>query len=727
MDLRVLRVFASVLGVFLGACTGLKGPPVAPVRPVTEEYWGTRISDPYRYMEDLKDAEVQKWMKGQAEYAGRVLKGIPGREALLRRIQELDAGAPYRIGIVDRRPNGDLYYFKTMAGENLAKFFVREGKTGAERLLIDPERFAKTADEHYSLGFCVVSPDGRYVAYGVARSGSEETVLRVLDVGTGKDLADVIDRIEAEYTPPMWLGDSGGFVYSRRRKLPADAPATEIYKQTYACLHRLGTDADRDAVLLRMGSSAAVSMSETDFPSIIVAAGSEFAIGKIKHGDTNELTLYAAPVASLGGEAIPWRKVCDASDIVTDLAVHGSEVYLLTGKGAPRYKVIRTSLKKPDMAGAETIMPPGEVVVQGLGAANDGLYVEVLDGGKGRVWRVGYGTANAEAIEMPTGMQSMVMGVVRADMDGAIVGTSSWTRAGRTYSYDPKTGSLRDLGLQPRGRYDEPEGLESEEVMVKSHDGVMVPLSVVSKKGIKRDGSNPALVVGYGGYGMVMGVSFSAVRQAWLERGGVLGIAHVRGGGEYGREWHLGGRKGTKANTWKDFIACCEHLVREGYTSPAKLAGEGGSAGGILIGRAITERPDLFAAAIIQVGCLDMLRFETTTNGVPNIPEMGTVKVKEEFEGLLRMSSYHHVRDGVKYPAVLLAHGINDPRVEPWMSAKMAARLQAATVSGKPVLLRVDYQSGHGIGSTKKQRQEQLADEWSFLLWQMGERGFEKS
>ena len=202
-------------------------------------------------------------------------------------------------------------------------------------------------------------------------------------------------------------------------------------------------------------------------------------------------------------------------------------------------------------------------------------------------------------------------------------------------------------------------------------------------------------------------------------------VAHVRGGGEYGEDWYKAGYKLTKPNTWKDFIACAEYLIKNGYTSPSRLAGTGGSAGGILIGRAVTERPDLFGAAIFQVGCLDMLRIETTPNGVPNIPEFGSIKTKEGFKGLYEMSAYDHVSDGTKYPAVLLTTGINDPRVEPWQSAKMAARLQAATAGGKPVLLRVDYEAGHGIGTTKKQGEEQFADMLTFLLWQFGVPDFQ--
>jgi prolyl oligopeptidase len=307
---------------------------------------------------------------------------------------------------------------------------------------------------------------------------------------------------------------------------------------------------------------------------------------------------------------------------------------------------------------------------------------------------------------------------------GILLSTASWTRGGRVYAYDPRTRSFTDTGLAPVGKYDAVAGLTSEEVEVKSWDGTMVPLSIVHRADLKKNGENPTLLVGYGSYGLSQDVGFSATRLAWLEKGGVWAMAHVRGGGENGAEWHRAGQMTTKPNTWKDFIACAEYLIREKYTSSDKLAGQGGSAGGILIGRAITERPDLFRAALLDVGALDMVRAETTTNGIPNIQEFGTVKDEAQFKALLEMSAYHHVKDGTKYPAVLLSHGMNDPRVDPWNSGKMGARLQAATTSGRPVLIRVDYGAGHGIGSTKAQTLSGLADKYSFLLWQMEEPGF---
>jgi prolyl oligopeptidase len=306
-----------------------------------------------------------------------------------------------------------------------------------------------------------------------------------------------------------------------------------------------------------------------------------------------------------------------------------------------------------------------------------------------------------------------------------LIGMSSWTKAYRVYSYDSKTKQLTDTKLRPPGPYDNPTGIESEEVKARATDGTLIPLSIIHQRGLKLDGSHPTLLIGYGAYGITLDPGFNVDALAWLERGGVMAIAHVRGGGEYGEDWHKAGMKLTKPNTWRDFIACAEYLIEKKYTSPTRLAGQGTSAGGITIGRAITERPDLFTAAISEVGVSNTLRAEFGPGGPPNIPEFGTVKEPEGFKALYEMDAYQHVKDGTRNPAVLVTTGMNDPRVEPWEPAKMAARLQAATTSSKPVLLRVEYEAGHGIGSTKAQFQELLTDEYAFLFWQLGLPAFQ--
>ena len=695
-------------------------PPVAPVKPVVDDYHGTSVTDPYRYMEDFQSPAVQAWVKAQAEFAQRQLASIPGRDELLARIAELDAGTPYTLSDIKRMPGGDLFYFKQMARENVAKVYVRDGQTGAETLLIDPETFPKTDENaHYSVSFFRVSPDGSQLLYGFAASGSEQTTLKVFDRASGRDLPDTIDRIEAEYALPDWLPDGKSFVYSRRQAVAPDAPPTDGYKFTQAFQHTLGGDPQQAKPIFANGASGSPAMAEMDFPAVIVSLGSRWAIGQVRHGDETDLTLYVTELKSLGTPSVHWTKVCDRADQVTSFAVRGDDIYLLTAHNAPRFQIVRTSLDRPEFSTAAVIVAPGKSVVNSLAVAQDALYVGILAGVPNRILRVPFVEGAApQPLELPDGEPSGSLVAVSAKLPGALVSTRSWTRAGRLYQYDPEAKTLTDTNLLPRGKYDAPDSITSTEALVTSHDGVQVPLSIIHRRDLQLNNSNPTLLSGYGAYGFTAAMRYSPTQLAWLERGGVLAIAHVRGGGAFGKEWHHAGRKHTKSNTWKDFLACAEYLVKERYTSPAKLTGQGGSAGGILIGRAITERPDLFAAAQISVGCTDMLRFETTMNGPPNVPEFGTVTKPDEFRSLLAMSTLHHVRDGVRYPAVILTHGINDPRVEPWLSAKTTARLQAATASGKPIFFRVDYQAGHGIGSTKSQRHQELADVWSFFLWQ---------
>ncbi len=704
-----------------------QSPPVAPVENVVETFFGVEVTDPYRYMERFTDPRVQAWVKGQAEYADGVLAALPGREALRKRIAELDAGAPYTIFGITRRASGDLFYFKQLAAENVAKVYVREGASGRERLLIDPEAFPKKdAGDHFTVSFFRVSPDGSQLLYGFAASGSEQTTLRIFDLSQNADLPDAIDRLEAEYALPTWIPDGKSFTYSRRRQLPPDAPPADGYKYTQAFRHVVGDAPEKDALLFAEGAPGSPSLGPMDFPAVVVTAGSQWAVGQIKHGDETDISLYVASLASLGSASCTWTKVCGQDDLVTDFAVHGDDIFLLTAYQAPRFKVVRTSLATPNLSEAKTIVPSGTRVVNSLAAASDALYVGCLEGVPRKILRVRYDAESGpQPLALPDDEPSGNLEAVSTNLPGILVRTQSWTRAGRVYRYDPNAGEFHDTDLLPRGKFDLPAGITSQEVLVKSHDGVLVPLSIVYAEKIKLDGSNPTLLTGYGAYGHTMSMGFDPKSLGWLERGGVLAFAHVRGGGAFGKEWHHAGRKATKPNTWKDFIACAEYLIQAGFTRSERLAGLGGSAGGILIGRAITERPELFAAANIAVGCTDMLRFETTQNGPPNVPEFGTVTKEESFRGLLAMSTLAHIQDGVKYPAIILTHGINDPRVEPWLSAKTTARFQAATGSRRPVLFRVDYHAGHGIGSTRTQRQAEKADIWSFFLWQFGDPDFQ--
>ena len=691
-------------------------PPVAAVRPVTDEYFGIKVVDPYRYMEDLENPEVKAWFKAQDDYTRAVLASIPGRDPLLVRIKGLDDGAPSRVIDVRRLPDDHYFYQKRLAVEDIYKLYKRDSMNGEEKLLVDPGTYATAGGPHMAINYYAPSFDGKYVAVGISAAGSEDAVLHVLDTSTGRETGDVIDR--AQFGSPSWLPDSHSFVYNRLQKLSANSAPTDRYLYSRAYLHQVGTPPDVDRLVFGSGV-AGVAIDPPDIPFIATAPGSSYAYGVIAHGVRIENTLYVAPLSSLNGPSIPWKKVWDVDDDVTTFDVRGEDVYLVSHHQASRFKVLHTNLTHPDLVHAEVVVPPSEVVIQNVAAASDALYVQGLDGGLGRLFRVSYSGGKPEAVSLPL---DGAVGLAATDqrVPGTLLELTSWTRARKIYAFDPTSKTVTDTKLQPVGKFDEPTDLESREVKVKSYDGTLVPLSLVFKKGLRRNGSNPLILDGYGAYGITNDPAFDPRLIAWYEQGGVFAVAHIRGGGEYGEDWHLAGKLLTKPNTWKDFIAAAEYLIAEKYTDSPHLAILGGSAGGITVGRSITDRPDLFAAAIDAVPSSDMVRAEFSPNGPPNIPEFGTVKEADGFKALLEMSSYHHVKDGTKYPAVLITTGFNDPRVTSWEPGKLAARLQAATASGKPILLRVDYDAGHGIGSTKTQRESELADEWSFCLWQFG-------
>ncbi len=661
----ILGVLLAALALVTGAGSNKSDtstPPVAAVRVVTDEYFGVKV--------------------------------IPGRSAFLTRIKGLDESAPARITDLRRLPGDRYFYQKRLASEDVAKLYVRDGLKSDERLLVDPTKFMTAGGPHYVISYYAPSFDGKYVAAGISAAGSEDAVLRVFDTSTGKETGDVIDR--AQFGSPTWMPDGRSLLYNRLQQLTPTSAPTDRYLNSRTYLHVLGTQPDKDRLVFGTGTPN-VNIDPADIPFVATWPGASYALGVIAHGVRNEITAYVAPLDALSGATVPWKRFCDVDDDVTGFDVHGGDLYLLSHHEASRYKVLHTKLSDPQVARAELVVPPGEAVIQNIAAASDALYIQELDGGLGRLLQLPYSGGKAERIQLPF----------------------------KIYAYDPSHKNVTDTQLQPVGKFDAPADLESVEVKAKSYDGTLIPLSIVYRKGLKLDGSNPTLLEGYGAYGITLDPFFDPKYIAWFERGGVFAVAHVRGGGEYGEDWHLAGKLLTKHNTWKDFIACAEYLINQKYTSTSRLAIEGGSAGGITIGRSITERPDLFAVAIDAVPMSDVVRAEFTPNGPPNIPEFGTVKEADGFKALYEMSGYHHVTDGTKYPAVMVTTGFNDPRVVSWEPGKMAARLQAATSSGKPVLLRVDYDAGHGIGSTKTQREEELADEMSFALWQFGVPDFQ--
>ena len=719
-----MRLFIRYLLFTLTLCPALliaqPQLPKTPVRDVTEEFFGTRVIDPYRWLENQSDAEVVAWMKAQNDYTRSVLARIPGRDQLLDRIKTLDNAGEVVSGL--QVWGGKYFYYKTSPGSDNRKLYVREVQGGAERLLVDPEKLTTADGKHYSIDYFQPSLDGTFVAYGISQGGSEDSVLHIVESASGKLLADAIDR--AEFGSPSWLPGGKSFFYVRSQKLTPDSPPTAKYQKLKAYRHTLGSDPDSEPAIFGYDVNPNVKVTENDFPVLVYSAGApKYAVGLVIHGVKREFDVYTLPIDTNPGATTRWKKAADESDAVTGLDFHGDDLYLLSHKDASRFKVVRTSLGSPDAAHAQVMVPASNVVITNISAAADALYIQDLDGGIGRLRRLGYKGNAISNIQLP--FEGAIQALsTNPTLPGAWLQLTSWTKSPLWFALDAKSGTLSDTRLVPPSPVDFSQ-IESEEVKAKSADGTIVPLSIIHQKGLKLDGSHPVWLEGYGAYGITIDPAFRPTWLAFLEKGGIFAVAHVRGGGEYGEDWHLGGQKLTKQHTIDDFLAGVQYLIEHKYTSPAHLAGEGTSAGGITIGGAITQRPELFSAALIRVGDSDSLRSELMASGPANIPEFGTVKEADGFKALLAMDAYQHVKPDTPYPAVLLTTGVNDPRVAPWQAAKMTARLQASTSSGKPVLLRVDYDAGHGLGSTKSQRDSELADELAFLLWQLGDPAYQ--
>lgn len=708
------------------------GPPLAQLRPVSETYFGQTVTDPYRYMEDVRNAEVMAYMRAQGDYARKTLDSLAGRDAMQRRIGKLsEAGVQVNgVQVTGSGTATRVFYYKLAPGDSMRKLYVREGFKGTEKLLFDPQTISSRS-QRFALDFFLASPDGRHVLVGVAAGGSEDTSLRLIDVAGGRDQNLVIDRIGfADST--SWTPDGKAFFYNR---LPEDkaGDAKNRYLSSRAYRHVLGRPAEKDEALFGRGvgsTPADAGFQDIDIPSIEMSADGKFLVGRVQHGDLREISLYVASAADLPNPP-KWRKAVDVADQVTDHSVHAGALYLISHKNAPRSKVVRTSLERPDFANATNIVPHGDTVIKQIEVAQDALYIRELSNGVDRLQRLNfsnsvYSGGKLEFVRLPFDLAIRQL-ITDPKRPGAILRLEGWTEAPKYVTVEERSANIADTGLQPKPAVDFSE-IDEVRLSATAKDGTRIPVTLMYKKGTTLNKANATILRAYGAYGIVQTPSFSPASMAWLERGGIIGICHVRGGGEFGEDWHRGGQKLNKPNTWRDLIACAEYLVQRGFTRPERLAIQGGSAGGITIGRALTERPDLFAAAVPAVGLLDTLRAEFTPNGPPNIPEFGSVKTADGFKGLLAMSSLHNVKDGTRYPAVLLMHGMNDPRVEVWQSAKMAARLQAATSQvpdANPVLLRLDYDAGHGVGSTREQRNAELADVYSFLLWRFGDRDFQ--
>ncbi len=705
-----------LLSLLSSVGAGAQSLPATPQRPVTDVYFGKKVVDNYRWLEDTKSPEVLAWFKAQGDYTKQTLDRLPGRDSLLNAFVRYDRLRPARYSEIKKRGNR-YFYRKTLPAEKVGKIYLREGATGAETLLFDPVAYdrAKT----YSVTAFTPSNNGQRLVVGLQEGGAELSTLRIMTVATKALLPESIVAVSGGGVD--WLPTDTGFLYTPNNSTDPKDPKGNL--NTKARLHRLGTLASADPDLFSRAKNPAFNIRPDEYPFLYFSDDHTQVYGGLGSVD-NRQNVWVATPADLGKPTIPWQQLAAPTDSVYSFLKLGTKLYLYSVKGAPKGRILVTDAARPNPATATVLLPEGARNITGIVSSKDYLFVTLTDGINDQIRQYDSRNQQWADVSLPFSGTAYVQPLDAPRSNATLVGVTSWKQPATLYDYNPDPKNLVVSNFEVKATYPGVADLVVEEVEVPSHDGVMVPLSLIYRKGLKKDGQAICFMAGYGAYGYSAVPAFSTRYLAMLNQGVVIAETHPRGGSEKGQKWYRGGYQATKPNTWKDFIACGDYLVKNGYTSPSHLIGMGTSAGGILIGRAITERPDLFAAAISNVSCSNMLRQENTPNGPVNVPEFGTVKDPVQCQALYEMDAFQHVQPGTKYPAVICVGGMNDPRVIVWQPGKFAAALQAATTSGKPVLMQVNYDNGH-FTEDKAVTFRNFANMYAFALWQAGHPNFQ--
>jgi prolyl oligopeptidase len=675
----------------------MKYPPTR-LAPLTETLHGHQISDSYRWLEDDASPETAEWTRQQNALTEEYLAAFPGRERIRARLTQLLAIGAISVPTPAR---GRYFYQLREAGQNQPVLLVREGLGGTDRVLVDPNRLNQRGTT--ALDWFFPSDDGKLLAYGMSEDGSEESVLHVMDVDAGLLHSDRIQHTRA--ADLAWLPDSSGFYYTR---YPAPGQVLEGEEQYHRAIyfHRLGDDQLNDELVFKPEQKEywpGVDLSP-DGRWLLIAVARTF----------DETDIYLKDRVAGGPLTVVARDLAASFDA----AVVRDRLYLRTNLDAPNYRLFTADPASPARDGWREIVPArADAVLEGMGITRDHLVLSYVELASSRLRVANLDGVVVRDVSLPAIGSLFGIGV-EWDSTELLVGFSSFTIPPAIYRIDLPSG---EPDLWRRVAVDlDPDQFVVEQVTYPSKDGTPVTMFIVRPAGLERDGSRPVYLTGYGGFNISMLPGFSRSMLLWLEVGGVIAIPNLRGGGEYGEGWHQAGMLARKQNTFDDFIAAAEYLIRERYTSPARLAVAGGSNGGLLMGAVLTQRPDLFRAVIIQVPLLDMLRYHLFLIARLWIPEYGSADKEEEFRWLNAYSPYHHVQDGTRYPAVLLATAESDTRVHPMHARKMTARLQAATGSEYPILLRLESQAGHGAGKPVTKLVDELTDSWTFVFKELG-------
>jgi prolyl oligopeptidase len=689
---------------------GIAGIPAAetqtPKKPVTDEYQGVKVQDDYQWLEKDDDPAVKGWSEAQNQKARAYIDKLPDRAALEKQLTEWYAKtSPSYSGLVSRPGILFAMKFQPPKQQQMLVTLASADDLKSEKIVLDPNTL--DAKGTTTIDWFEPSRDGKYVAVSISKGGSEDGTLHVYETATGKALSDSIAHVQYPTAggSAAWNADATGLYYTRfpRKGEKPDADLN-FYQQVY--FHKLGTADSEDTYSIGK-----------EFPRIAeiklqASHDGKFILATVANGDGGDFAHY------LLGPDGNWKQLTQFSDQIKAARIgRDNALYLLSRADAPRGKILRMSLDNPDLASATTVVEASDAVIEFFEPTANALYVAGLLGGPSQIRCFDLDGKNARVIPIPN--ISAVSEMESLEDNSLLFRDVSFTEPAAWFHVtDPTKAPVKTalVNTTPVSFAD----IEVTRELATSKDGTKIPLNIVRKKGTKQDGNNPTLLYGYGGYGLSMSPTFDFTRRVWFDHGGVYVVANIRGGGEFGEEWHKAGNLTKKQNVFDDFAAAAEYLVQQKWTRPDKLALLGGSNGGLLMGALITQHPELMRAVVSFVGIYDMLRVELAPNGAFNVTEFGTVKDPEQFKALYAYSPYHHVVDGTKYPSILFMTGANDGRVAPYHSRKMIARLDDANKSQNPILLRTTSSAGHGIGTALTERIKQLADEYSFLFAQLG-------
>jgi prolyl oligopeptidase len=678
------------------------GPPAAEKRPLEETFHGIKVVDNYRWLEK-NSAATQKWVEQEMSYTRSLLDPLPGRAQIHQRLTEL-----LSIGNIGVPQLEGRHYFYTRRNgmQNQPVLYVREGVNGKDRVLVDPNQLA--ADGTVALDWFQASENGKYVAYGTSASGSEMSTLHIIETNSGTILPDTIERTRAASI--AWTHDNFGFYYTRYPK-KGDVPDGEEVYHRHIFYHELGTAPDTDQPIFGEGRDL------EDWPSVSMDNDGRLLLITVAQGWTKtELFLM-----DLKRGTPPTRITVNKNFLYRATAYNG-RLYIVTNEDAPRYRVFMAEAGNYERDDWQEIIPQTGSVLQNIGLWGDKIVAQYEQNASSQLKIFESDGTSVKDVALPA------IGTVwdlsgKWNRDEIFYGFQSFTFAPSIYRYDLKTGTT-SLWAKVDAPSIDPANYDVQQEWFNSKDGTRVPMFVVHKKGLKKNGDNPTLLTGYGGFNLSNTPAFKPATYLWLEHGGVYAVANLRGGAEFGEDWHRAGMLGNKQNVFDDMIAAAEHLIAEKYTDKNHLAIQGGSNGGLLMGAMITQRPDLFRAVVCQVPLLDMLHYQDFQIAKLWIPEYGSAESAEQFEWLYAYSPYHRVKPGVEYPATLFMTADTDTRVDPMHAKKMAARMQAEAKNGRskqrPILLRIEPKAGHGAGKPVAKQIEEFTDIYSFLFWQLG-------